>query len=100
MKTKTQITKSIRPDFTPITPNLDHRFCHLFNDHRDLTDSVNIMAIRAKSVLFLLSAQFESEGDNTLCNEVIYDSICSVINEIQDIQAYLKAFSDAQKKPR
>lgn len=86
-------TKSIRP-------NLDHRFVNLFNDHRDLTDSINIMAIRASSVLHLLSAQFESEGDNTLCHSIIYDSLSSVIQEINDIQAYLKAFSDAQKKPR
>jgi hypothetical protein len=93
MKTKTQITKSIRPDFY-------YRYCELFHDDRDLTDSINIMATRATSMLYLLSAQFEGEDDNTLPSHVICDSICSVINEIQDIQAYLKAFSDAQKKPR
>jgi hypothetical protein len=86
-------TKSIRPDFY-------YRYCELFHDDRDLTDSVNVMATRATAVLHLLSAQFESEDDNTLSNHIIYDSIHSVINEIQDIQAYLKAFSDAQKKPR
>jgi hypothetical protein len=89
MKNSTQVTKSIRP-------NLDHRFCQLFDDHRDLTDTINIMAIRAKSVLYLLSSQFESEDDNTLCNEIIYDSISSVICELNDIQAYLKAFSESQ----
>jgi hypothetical protein len=93
MKKSTQTTKSIRPDFY-------YRYCELFHDDRDLTDSVNVMATRATAVLYLLSAQFEGEEDNTLPNYVIYDSICSVINEVQDIQAYLKAFSDAQKKPR
>jgi hypothetical protein len=47
MKNSTQATKSIRP----IKPNLDHRFSHIFHDDRDLTDSVHIMATRAKSVL-------------------------------------------------
>jgi hypothetical protein len=81
-----------------IKPNLDHRYVQLFNDHRDLTDSVNIMAIRAKSVLYLLSSQFESEDDNTLPSVVIYDSISSVICELNDIQAYLKAFSESQNQ--
>jgi hypothetical protein len=81
-----------------IKPNLNHRFVQLFHDDRDLTDSINIMAIRAKSVLYLLSAQFESEDDNTLCNEIIYDSLSSVICELNDIQAYLKAFSESQKQ--
>jgi hypothetical protein len=97
MKNSTQATNAIRP-VTPIKPDLSHRFCHLFKDHRDLTDTVHIMTTRASSVLYLLSAQFESEGDNTLPSHVIYDSICSVINEINDIQAYLKAFSDSQKQ--
>jgi hypothetical protein len=79
-----------------IKPNLDHRFVQLFNDDRDLTDTINIMAIRAKSVLYLLSAQFEMEDDHTLPNVVIYDSISSVICELNDIQAYLKAFSESQ----
>lgn len=91
MKNSTQITKSIRP-------NLDHRFCQLFDDHRDLTDSVNIMVIRAKSVLYLISTQFESEGDNTLPDHVIYDSLSSVICELNDIQAYLKAFPNPEKE--
>jgi hypothetical protein len=88
---KTQITKSIRP-------NLDHRFVQLFNDDRDLTDTINVMAIRAKSVLHLLSAQFESKGDNTLRHDIIYDSLSSVICELNDIQAYLRAFSDFEKE--
>lgn len=93
MKTN-QITKSIRQ----IKPNLDHRFSHIFHDDRDLTDSVHIMATRATSVLYLLSAQFESEGDNTLPHDTIYNSICSVIAELDDIQAYLKAHSDSKKE--
>lgn len=83
-----------------IQPNFYHRYCELFHDDRDLTDSVNIMVTRARSVLHLLSAQFENEDDHTLCNTIIYDSISSVICELNDIEAYLKAHSDAQKKPR
>ncbi len=81
-----------------IKPNLNHRFVQLFHDDRDLTDTINIMATRAKSVLYLLSAQFEGEDDNTLCNEIIYDSLISVICELNDIQAYLRAFSDSEKE--
>jgi hypothetical protein len=93
MKNSTQTTKSIRPEFT-------HRYCDSFHDYRDLSDTVHIMADRAKSVLYLLSAQFESEDDNTLSNDIIFDSICSVICELNDMQAYLKAHSDTQKTPR
>lgn len=81
-----------------INPNFYHRYCELFHDDRDLSDSINVMATRAKSVLYLLSAQFETEDDNTLCNEIIYDSIHSVICELNDIQAYLKAHSESQKQ--
>jgi|GEM_PF-2090417 len=94
MKNSTQVTNSIRS----IKPNLDHRFSHIFHDDRDLTDSIHIMATRATSVLYLLSAQFETEDDNTLPHDTIYNSICSVIAELDDIQAYLKAFSDSQKQ--
>lgn len=94
MKNLTQATNSIRQ----IKPNLDHRFCHLFHDDRDLTNSVHIMTTRATSVLYLLSAQFESEDDRTLPHDTIYNSICSVIAELNDIQAYLRAFSDSKKE--
>ena len=81
-----------------IKPNFYHRYVELFHDDRDLTDSVNIMTCRAMSVLHLLSAQFEMEDDHTLCNSIIYDSLQSVICELNDIQAYLKAHSDSKKE--
>ena len=81
-----------------ITPKFNHRFVQSFHDDRDLTDSVNVMTCRAKSVLYLLSAQFEMGDDHTLCNGTIYDSIHSVICELDDIQAYLRAFSESRKE--
>ncbi|MFI3123240.1 MAG: hypothetical protein QX194_04845 [Methylococcales bacterium] len=95
MKTN-QTTDAIRPALTPITPDLNHRFCHLYKDHRDLTDSVHIMTSRALGSLSLLSTQFETDDAHTLCNEIIYQVIDGISQELQDIQAYLKAYSDAQ----
>ena len=80
------------------TPDLSHRFSFLFHDHRDINDSVNLMIDRATGVLDLLSTQFEQEDSNTLCNESIYLAIASVSMELQDIKAYLKAFSDSKKQ--
>lgn len=86
---KTQITKSIHPD-------LSHRFSFLFHDHRDISDSIHLMADRALGVLSLLSTQFEQEDSNTLCNESIYLALSNVEQELYDMKAYLKAFSDSQ----
>ncbi len=104
MKTQnpTQTTSAIRPALTSISPVLNHRFSHLFKDHRDLTDTIHIMTSRALGTLNLLSTQFEADDSNTLYNEIIYQVIDGIAQEIMDIQAYLKAFSDAQaiKNPR
>ena len=53
MKTQnpTQITSVIRP----FNPDLSHRFCHLFKDYRDLSDSIHLITSRALGSLNLLS---------------------------------------------
>lgn len=73
------------------TPNFDHRFVHLFHDKRDVSDTINLMTDRALGVLNLIATQFESDDSNTLDNANIYLALDSVIQEIQDIRAYLKA---------
>ena len=100
MKTQnpTQTTSVIRQPITPFTPDLSHRFIHLFKDYRDISDSIHLMVDRASGILDLLATQFEQEDSNTLCNESIYLAIASASMELQDIKAYLKAFSDSQKQ--
>ncbi len=95
---KTQNLDAIRP----FNPDLSHRFCHLFKDHRDLSDSIHLITSRALGSLNLLSTQFEDDDANTLDNEIIYQVIDGITQELMDIQAYLKAYSDAQaiKNPR
>ena len=100
MKTQnsTQITSVIRQPITPVTPDLSHRFVHLFKDYRDISDSIHLMTSRALGSLNLLATQFEDDDANTLDNEIIYQVIDGIAQEIMDIQAYLKAFSDSQKQ--
>ena len=56
------------------------------------------MTSRALGSLNLLATQFEDDDANTLDNEIIYQVIDGIAQEIMDIQAYLKAFSDSQKQ--
>jgi hypothetical protein len=95
MKNQTQITGEIRP-VTQINPDFTHRYCEsMYDDSGDLTDSINLMADRALSVLALISSQFE-RNEVMVNNDVIYLALSSVEQELQDIRAYLKAFSDSQ----
>ena len=100
MKTQnsTQTTSVIRQPITPFAPDLSHRFIHLFKDYRDISDSIHLMTSRALGSLNLLATQFEDDDANTLDNEIIYQVIDGIAQEIMDIQAYLKAFSDSQKQ--
>lgn len=93
----TQITDAIRP-VTQINPNFEHRYCaSIYDDSGDLTDSIGLMTDRALGVLTLISGRFES-NDTIVNNDVIYLALSSVEQELRDIQAYLKAFSDSQKQ--
>ncbi len=98
---KTQTTDAMRP-VTSINPDFTHRFASsIYDDSADLTDSIGLMTDRALSVLALISGKFEN-NKSIVNNDVIYLALSSVEQEILDIQAYLKAYSDAQaiKNPR
>jgi hypothetical protein len=93
----TQITDAIRP-VTPIKPDFTHRYCaSLHNDSGDLTDSVGLMTDRALGVLALISSQFEGDV-SVVNNNLIYLALDSVTQELQDIRAYLKAYTDSKKE--
>lgn len=97
MKNSTQITDAIRP-VTQINPNFEHRYCaSIYDDSGDLTDSIGLMTDRALGVLALISSQFE-RNEVMVNNNVIYLALSSVEQELQDIRAYLKAFSDSQEQ--
>jgi hypothetical protein len=78
-----------------IHPDFRHRYASstVFSQTSNLTDSIDLMSSRAIGVLDLLATQFESEHATTLCNNSIYLAIDSVIQEVQDIRAYLKEYS-------
>ncbi|MGB4497251.1 MAG: hypothetical protein WBI40_01010 [Methylococcaceae bacterium] len=98
MKTN-QITDAIRP-VTKLNPDFTHRYASstVFSKTSNLTDSIELMSSRAIGVLDLLATQFEDESANTLNHNSIYLAIDSVIQEIQDIQAYIREFRDSQKE--
>lgn len=95
---KTQTTDSIRPDLTLISPDFTHRYVSSFyNDSDDLSDSIGLMAGRALSILALISSNFQSH-DSIINHDVIYSALDSVVQELNDIQAYAREF--AIKNPR
>jgi hypothetical protein len=96
MKTN-QITNAIRP-VTSIKSDFTHRYCtSLHNDSGDLTDSIGLMTDRALGVLALISSQFEGDV-SVVNNNLIYLALDSVTQELQDIRAYLKAYTDSKKE--
>lgn len=82
-----------------IRPDLSHRYVSTFEDSHDLTDSIHLMTDRAISILALLLEQFESKDSYSLNHTTIYSAIHCVEKELRDVQAYLNAFSQAQKNP-
>jgi hypothetical protein len=95
---KTQTTNAIRPDLTLISPDFTHRYVSSFyNDSDDLSDSIGLMTSRALSILALISGNFESH-DSIINHDVIYSALDSVVQELNDIQAYAREF--AIKNPR
>lgn len=96
-KNSTQITDAIRP-VTQIKPNFTHRYCaSIYDDSGDLTDSIGLMTDRALGVISLISCQFEGDV-SVVNNNIIYLALDSVTQELQDIRAYLKAYTDSKKE--
>ena len=75
------------------TPDFTHRFVD-----DCLSDTINLMADRAISVLHLIALQFEGGDVSKMSDQIIYMSLDCVIQEIQDIQACSRAFN--AKNPR
>jgi hypothetical protein len=79
-----------------ISPNFSHRYMNSSPNHIDLTDTICFMTGRAISVLHLIASEFE----DSLCmsDKNIYGALDSAITEIQDIRAYVQAFSKLKHK--
>ena len=68
-----------------------HRIVEVTGNHLDVSDTINLMACRAISVLNLITLQFESDHAFRICNEHLVNAIDSAIYEIEDIKTYLLA---------
>ena len=84
-----QPTPKLNPDFS-------HRLaCTSWSSDQSMTDSIGLMSARAKGVLHLLLLQFEP-GSAKLSDESMCGAIDSVMNEIEDIEAVVYAFYEAE----
>ena len=69
------------------------------SSHLHLADAVNNMTHRARSVLIMLSSQFVEADNNRLNDDIIYNVIESVLQEIDYINTVVNAYHKAQQKP-
>lgn len=60
-------------------------------DSLDMTDSVNLMVDQARSILIMLTCQFENP-ESRLSDEIIHGVIDAAIKNIDDIKAIVNAY--------
>lgn len=63
-----------------------------------LMDSINLMAERASSVLYILSGQFTGIADNRWSDAIVSGAIDSAIQEIEDMKQTVNAFYKHNRK--
>lgn len=86
----------------PIKPSFRHRFNATANLESfrlmDLVDTVLMMTEQATATLFAISIQFDDDKNH--CSDAINSAaLQAVINQVEDIEAIVKAYWDAQKSP-
>jgi hypothetical protein len=83
--------------------NFDHRGASaggFDNSLLGLTDNIDSMARQATASLNLISMQFTDENTEKLNDDIMFWSIESVINQVQDIQALVSAYRKADIEKR
>lgn len=83
-----------------INVDFSHRLSVLGNnlDPYNLNCSISEMAIRATSVLRMISCEFcKEEDEDRMADEIIYFSIDSAINEVEDMRRTVDAFFKAHR---
>lgn len=81
--------------FTPtakIQPNFSHRITENHTDMSDVAFTLLSMTDRALSILQLLSYQFDAKKSDSH----IFGAIDTIIQELNDVQAYVSAFEESQ----
>lgn len=83
--------------------NLDVNFNHRLSVVNQTTkgglmDSINLMAERASSVLYILSGQFTGVEDNRWSDAIVSGAIDSAIQEIEDMKKTVNAFYKHNRK--
>ena len=94
----TSLTQAETGQETPtLKINFKHRLSATFTaDSRGLSDSVDLMADRAISILIMMTSQFDKAGGSfSDANNV--GVIDVVIQEIEDIKATVEAYHDAER---
>lgn len=76
-----------------------HRFdANQVRDPLDVQDAFNLISDQAKAVLELLYTQFG--GDGRVSDEIILNSIDSVLYQIDDMKAIVRAYFTAIKEKK
>jgi hypothetical protein len=82
-----------------LKPDFSHRLSILGDEAKPhlLSDAINTKTRQAKSILRLICSQLMLEDKDRLSDEIIYDSVESVIEIINDIDAISDAYYEAHK---
>jgi hypothetical protein len=81
----------------PIAIDFSHRLSNTdLSRTVDLTNTVDLMARRATSILYALSVQFADKGNIRLSDDVLVGLVDSAIQEVTDINNVVSAFHEVQ----
>ncbi|WAK02783.1 hypothetical protein [Methylobacter sp. YRD-M1] len=87
---------------TKLNPNFKHRLSILGDDAKPhtLSDAIDMLALQADSVLTLIESQFIDDDEKTerLSDGVIYWSLESVRQTVNDMKAIVDAYHEANRR--
>ena len=86
----------------PTTPDFSHRLIQNFDitDAGHLLEQVDLITIRSKSLLDLISTVHHEAHINQINPVQIYAAIACVKNELDDVYAVVEAFHDESLKSK
>jgi hypothetical protein len=82
--------------FNQITPDFSHRISNTDANIYGLTDSITDMTMQARGILFAIMFSHQEKTAHIAPIDTA-NAAYAAIHLLHDIDAYLKAFSDAQK---
>jgi hypothetical protein len=80
-----------------ITPDFSHRLSNADANVHGLVDSITDMTIQARGILFAIMYSHQERTTHILPIDTA-NAAYAAINLLNDVDAYLKAFSDSQNQ--